>query len=196
VTERVLAVLAEVAAAQPNPRLELALIRAQLAQHANGNAQQELARELATNFPDALAARVATARLALTDNDANATKQALELMVGDQGTLAWALRGRWQCAHCGHRPGPFSWRCGQCRRWNTLRMETGIEPPPVAPRDRRAVPRTERPDSLLGTAPDVALPSPTLDPGLTEDELARAGTRRSLLGKMGGWFSGVLRRGP
>ena len=40
--------------------------------------------------------------------------------------LAWTLRGRWQCAHCGNRPGPFSWRCAQCRRWGTLRMETGV----------------------------------------------------------------------
>jgi hypothetical protein len=34
----------------------------------------------------------------------------------------------------------------------------------------------------------------TLDPGLTDEELAHAGTRRSLLGKVGGWVSGVWRR--
>jgi hypothetical protein len=116
------------------------------------------------------------------------------VLVAEQGSLAWALRGRWQCAHCGHRPGPFSWRCGQCRRWNTLKMETGVEPPPLPPRERRAAPRASRPEGLLGAAPDDALPAPTLDPGLSEDELAAAGTRRSLLGRVGGWFSGVWRR--
>ncbi len=75
-------------------------------------------------------------------------------------------------------------------------METGIEPPPVAPRDRRAEPRASRPEGLLGATPDVGLPGPTLDPGLSEDELAKAGSRRSLLGRVGGWFSGVLRRSP
>jgi hypothetical protein len=78
-------------------------------------------------------------------------------------------------------------------------METGIEPPPVAPRDRRSSARGTRDEGavrgLLGTTPAHGLPVPTLDPGLTDDELARAGTRRSLLGRVGGWFSGVWRRG-
>lgn len=197
VADRVLAVLADVEA-QTGPRLELALIRAQLAAGASDSrAEAEaLTRELATKFPDALAARVAAARLALAHGDERAVRQALDVLAGEQGALAWALRGRWQCSHCGHRPGPFSWRCGQCRRWGTLRMETGIEPAPVAPRDRRASPRTPRAEGLLGVAPDTSLPSATLDPGLTEDELARAGTRRSLLGRVGGWFSGVWRRSP
>jgi lipopolysaccharide biosynthesis regulator YciM len=192
VTDRVLAVLSEVEA-QTGPRLELALIRAQLSpDHANG--QEELARDLQARFPDALAARVAGARMALTGGDGEAIKKALDVLVAETGALAWALRGRWQCEVCGHRPGPFSWRCGQCRRWGTLHMETGIEPPPVAPRDRRAAPRVVRPEGLLGVTPDQSLPNPTLDPGLSEDELAEAGTRRSLLGRVGGWFSGVLRR--
>ncbi|HET9621381.1 MAG TPA: hypothetical protein VFP84_08455, partial [Kofleriaceae bacterium] len=72
------------------------------------------------------------------------------------------------------------------------RMETGIEPPPLPPRERRAAPRTARPENLLGAAPD--LPAPTLDPGLSEAELASAAARRSLLGRVGGWVSGVLRR--
>jgi lipopolysaccharide biosynthesis regulator YciM len=190
VSDRVLAVLADVEA-QTGPRLELALIRAQLAPAADTSAQNALAKDLVTRFPEALAARVATARLALAAGEGDAVKSALEVLVAEQGSLAWALRGRWQCAHCGHRPGPFSWRCGQCRRWNTLRMETGVEPPPLAPRERRAAPRASRPEGLLGAAPDEALPVPTLDPGLTEDELAAAGTRRSLLGRVGGWFSGV-----
>lgn len=189
VTERVLATLTEVEQ-QTGPRLELALIRAQLAE------DPQVTAELAQRFPDALAARVAAARLALARGDAPSVRDALEVLAGDKGALAWALRGRWQCSHCGHRPGPFSWRCGSCRRWGTLRMETGIEPPPVQPRERRAAPRSVRPEGLLGASPDLSLPAPTLDAGLTEEELARAGTRRSLLGRVGGWFSGVWRRSP
>jgi len=138
---------------------------------------------------------VAAARLALAQGEAASVRTALDVLAGDQGSLAWALRGRWQCAHCGHRPGPFSWRCGSCRRWGTLRMETGIEPPPLPPRERRAAPRY-RPEGLLGASPDLSLPTPTLDPGLTDEELARAGSRRSLLGRVSGWFSGLRRRSP
>lgn len=195
VNERVIAFLGEIEA-QLGPRLEIALIRAQLAA-GDGKASDEVAAELASKFPEALAARVAAARLALAKGDEKSVRQALELLAGDKGSLAWALRGRWQCSNCAHRPGAFSWRCGGCRRWGTLRMETGIEPPPVAAsRDRRAAPRGSRPDGLLGAAPDLSLPSPTLDPGLTEDELARAGSRRSLLNRVGGWFSGAWRRNP
>ena len=193
VTDRVLAVLAEVEQ-QTGPRLELALIRAQLVPATDEGTRSELAQELASKFPDALAARVATARLALAGGDAAAQKTALELLVAETGALAWAMRGRWQCGHCGNRPGPFSWRCGQCRRWGTLRMETGVEPPPIPSRERRAAPRSPRPEGLLGAAPDESLPTATLDPGLTDEELARAGSRRSLLGKVGGWFSGAWRR--
>lgn len=193
VTERVLETLAEVEA-QTGPRIELALIRAQLATGNEKVDHQTLSDELATKFPDALAARVASARIALETNDAKAIRQSLDVLAGEQGKLSWALRGRWQCSHCGNRPGPFSWRCGQCRRWATMRMETGVEPPPVAPRERRAAPRAPRLEGLLGTTPDMGLPTPTLDAGLSDDELAHAGTRRSLLGRVGGWFSGVWRR--
>ena len=198
VTERVLATLAEIEA-QTGPRLEIALIRAQLGAAAaatDASARADLAGDLATRFPEALAARVATARAALASEDDRAIKHALDALAGERGALAWALRGRWQCANCGNRPGQFSWRCGQCRRWGTLRMETGVEPPPVQARERRELARTARPDGLLGAAPDSALPGPTLDPGLTEDELRMAGSRRSLLGRVGGWFSNRLRRNP
>ena len=193
ITERVLADLAEIEA-QTGPRLEIALIRAQLLPPTDDKAAEELAKELVTKFPDALAARVATARFALRGSDATKLRSALEVLVAEQGALSWALRGRWQCTNCGNRPGPFSWRCGQCRRWNTLRMETGVEPPPLPPRERRSMPRAPRPEALLGAAPDESLPVATLDPGLSEDELARAGTRRSLLGRVGGWFSNAWRR--
>jgi len=193
ITDRVLADLAEIEV-ETGPRLEIALIRAQLVPPADDKAASELASSLVIKFPDALAARVATARLALRGDDTAKLRDALEVLVAEHGALAWALRGRWQCAYCGSRPGPFSWRCGQCRRWNTLRMETGVEPPPLPPRERRSVPRTPRPDALLGASPDESLPIATLDPGLSDDELARAGTRRSLLGRVGGWFSGAWRR--
>jgi hypothetical protein len=176
------------------PRLELALIRAQLAAGGTAASPEGLARELAERYPDALAARVAAARHALAGTDPAAVRSTLDGLCGDHGTLAWALCGRWQCVHCGNRPGAFSWRCGQCRRWATLRMETGVEPPPLPPRDRRATPRAPRPEGLLGATPDVALPAPTLAAGLTEDELARAGARRSLLGRVGGWISNAWRR--
>ncbi len=191
--DRVLALLTEVEA-QTGPRLELDLIRAQLVPPADTAAQVALAKELTTRFPDAIAARVATARLAIAGGDQAAIRTALEVFVADQGALAWAMRGRWQCENCGNRPGSFSWRCGQCRRWGSLRMETGIEPPPVPSRERRAAPRAPRPEGLLGVAPDESLPTATLDSGLSEEELSRAGVRRSLLGKVGGWFSGVWRR--
>jgi lipopolysaccharide biosynthesis regulator YciM len=200
VTERVLATLAEIEA-QTGPRLEIALIRAQLGASGGvelgaATARADLASELATQYPEALAARVATARAALASDDDRAIKHALDALAGERGALAWAMRGRWQCANCGNRPGQFSWRCGQCRRWGTLRMETGVEPPPVQARERRELARAARPDGLLGAAPDSSLPVPTLDPGLTEDELRMAGSRRSLLGRVGGWFSNRLRRNP
>jgi hypothetical protein len=193
IAERVLAVLAEIEAGT-GPRLEIALIRAQLVPPVDAAAQAELAGELIARFPDALAARVAAARLAIARDDAAAIRGALEGLVSDRGALAWTLRGRWQCAHCGHRPGPFSWRCAQCRRWSSLRMETGIEPAPVPSRERRAVPRPVRADGLLGAPPDLGLPAATLDAGVSDVEAAGADARRSLLGRVGGWFSGVWRR--
>src|SRR5262245_18720556 len=60
VTDRVLAVLAEVEATT-GPRLELAPIRAQLSPDVQTNGHDELARDLQPRFPDALAARVAGA---------------------------------------------------------------------------------------------------------------------------------------
>lgn len=193
VAERVLAVLAEVEATT-GPRLELALIRAQLAPAASPAARSAHAASLATAFPAALAARVMTGRVALDGSDGPAVRAALDALVGEHGALAWALRGRWMCGHCGVRPAAFSWRCAGCRRWATLRMETGIEPAPAPPRERRAAARSARPAALLGTGPAAALPAPTLDPGLSADELAEAGARRSLLGRVGTWFSGPWNR--
>lgn len=190
VAERVRATLAEIEA-QTGPRIEIALIRAQLA-----TAGMELAADLTIRFPDALAARVATARVALDRGDAPAIMLALEALAGERGALAWALRGRWQCANCGHHPGQFSWRCGQCRRWGTLRMETGVEPPVAPSRERRELARAAHSHGLLGISPGSSLPTPALDPGLSEDEMRAGGARRSLLGRVGGWFSNRVRRNP
>ena len=78
-------------------------------------------------------------------------------------------------------------------------METGIEPPPPMPRERRqgsragdardaaAMTSVQR-EGLLGATPDTSLPAPTLEHGMTDEELSAAGTRRSLLGRVGGWF--------
>jgi len=192
VIARVLATLREIET-RTGPRLELALIRAELLPPTDVPGHAALAGELLARFPGALAARVAAARLALVRGDAAAIRAALDGLAGDGGALAWTLRGRWQCAHCGHRPGPFSWRCAQCRRWGTLRMETGIEPAPVSPRERRAAPRPLRGHGLLGP-PDRSLPAPTLDGGLSDTELARTSARRSLLGRVGGWWSAMRRR--
>ena len=188
IVDRVLAALADVEA-HAGPRLEISLLRAQLVPP---DGQAAIAAELMGRYPDALAARVAAARLASASDDAVAIRAALDGLVAETGALAWALRGRWQCGHCGQRPAAFSWRCAQCRRWGAMRMETGIEPPPLPPRERRAVPRSALPESLLGAAP--GLPAATLDPGLSDAELATAGARRSLLGRVGGWVSGVWRR--
>lgn len=203
--ERALAVLAAVTA-ETGPRLELALLRAQLAPPEGPAAAAALARELAEHYPDALAARVAAAQLALAAGDPAAMRAALGALAGEDGAVAWALRGRWQCARCGHRPGAFSWRCASCRAWGSLRMETGVPPPPPPARERRATRRAvelddagdpgaaapELPDA--GRAPAAALPAPTLDPGLTEEQLARAGAQRSVLGRAGSWLAERWRR--
>jgi lipopolysaccharide biosynthesis regulator YciM len=192
------AVAAELAAveAATGPRLELALLRAELA--SDGAERAAAQRALAAGFPDALAAKVAASRLTLGGDDGAAVRAALDGLVGEGGALAWALTGRWRCGGCGHRPPSFAWRCSQCRRWASLVIETGLAPPVAPSRERRASPRREAQlGGLLGVTPaDPSLPVATLDPGLTEEELARAGTRRSLLGRVGGWVSSKWRRPP
>lgn len=90
------------------------------------------------------------------------------------------------------------WGAGVTSERTGVQIETPVVglKVPVPPRERRASPRTARPEGLFGAAPDISLPAPTLDGGLGEDELARAGTRRSLLGRVSGWFSGAWRGSP
>jgi lipopolysaccharide biosynthesis regulator YciM len=191
IPERVIATLLEIER-DTGPRLELALIRAQLSPV---ELAADVAAELATRFPDALASRVAAARIALAGTDADAVRAALTALAGEAGAIAWALHGRWQCTRCNHRPAAFSWRCGSCRRWGVLRMETGIAPPPPPPRERRDKPRGTGEDTalaLLGARPDQSLPA--LATG--DIDLAAFSPRRSLLGRVGGWASRVWRRVP
>jgi lipopolysaccharide assembly protein B len=187
---RVLGVISEIEA-QTGPRIELALIRAQLIHTRDPEALAAEAEALTAQFPDALPARVAVARLALATGDPGAIRDALAALAGDGGALAWALRGRWQCARCGHRPGPFGWRCGQCRRWGTLRVETGSDPLPPPARERREAPRVARPETSVSALPEDALRVPARGPG--PSELASSGGRRSLLERIGGWMA--ARRG-
>jgi hypothetical protein len=67
-----------------------------------------------------------------------------------------------------------------------------------APRERRAAPRASSEPAIELAAPTshaIALPTPALDSGLSDDEIASAGgARRSLLGRVGGWFGNVWRR--
>jgi lipopolysaccharide biosynthesis regulator YciM len=196
---RAAAALAQIEA-DAGPRLPLTLVRAELAPADDRGA---IARDLSERFPSSIAARVAAARLALATREPEALATALTQLVGDEGALAWAVRGRWQCARCGDRPATFAWRCAKCRQWGTLGTETGIEPLPLA-RERRARPRASSepggepigaPGAQLPQAPAIALPAPTLDSGLSDDELATgAAPRRSLLGRVGGWFGNVRRR--
>ncbi|MCB9564886.1 MAG: hypothetical protein H6708_31245 [Kofleriaceae bacterium] len=152
-------------------------------------------RALAAAFPQLLPARVAAARLALAADDAAAVRAELTALAGAGGTLDWAFDGAWRCGHCGFRGKAFFWRCGQCRRWGSARLDVGRDAQlPVrvhAPRERREVPRVPVHQTLLGAAATEALPEPTLEHGLSDDELARLGARPSVLGRMGGWFSGA-----
>jgi lipopolysaccharide biosynthesis regulator YciM len=149
-------------------------------------------RTLAAQAPDLLPARVAAARLALAGDAADAVRAELEALAGPGGALAWAFDGSWRCGGCGLRWRAFFWRCAQCRRWGAARLDVGREaqePPRSAPRERRELPRVA-PTTLLGAAATEALPEPTLEHGLSDAELERAGARPSVLGRIGGWFSG------
>jgi lipopolysaccharide assembly protein B len=185
-------VIAQVLGGRSTGHLQLALAELE-AVYDPGKALGDY-RALADGHPDLLPARVAAARLALADGDAGAIQGELQALAGPGGTLAWAFDGAWRCGQCGRRGSAFFWRCAQCRRWGTSRLDVGrdaIEPPRAAPRERRELPRPLITQTLLGAAATEALPEPTLEHGLTEAELVRAGARRSVLGRIGGWISGT-----
>jgi hypothetical protein len=133
---------------------------------------------------------VRAARLALADGKPDRVAAELGALTG---ALAWAADGRWRCTNCGHRARDFAWRCPACRRWSTSRVDLGGEPPePVRERRERSRDRTDlsRP-ALLGESASAALPAPSLEHGLSADDLVKARTRTSFLGRVGGWFSGA-----
>ncbi len=179
----------------PDPHLLLA--QADLRSHFDPVAAVEDYRDIVRRFPDLLPARVAGARLALAGGDQEEIEHELRALVGAKGALAWAADGVWRCGHCGQRGDEFFWRCDECRRWGTIRLDIGrdaIEPIPHAPpRERRELPRGGPSQALLGSI-DAALPEPALDHGLADDELRAAGQRRSVLGRVGGFFTGAFRR--
>ena len=126
-----------------------------------------LYRQIGDSFPDVLSARVAAGRLALDAEDAADIRAELEALVGETGALSWAHDGTWRCGHCGHRAEVFFWRCTECRRWGDARLDVG-----------RA--------ALLAAA--EALPALGLDSGLSDAEMRRKGSRKSVLGRVGSWF--------
>jgi lipopolysaccharide biosynthesis regulator YciM len=148
-------------------------------------------------YPDHLAARVASARLALAGQDDETIARELVALVGPGGALAWAIDGVWRCSNCGHRSDEFFWRCDDCRRWGAIRLDVGRaaqEPPPRRVRERREHPRESGASRAILGASAQALPEPALDSGLSDDELREAGSRPSLLGRVGGWFGSAFRR--
>jgi lipopolysaccharide biosynthesis regulator YciM len=175
----------------------LALAIAELESHADPGAALARYRAVAAAAPDLLPARVAAARLALASGRADEIAAELRALAGPDGALAWAFDGVWRCGRCGHRHPAFTWRCTACRRWGVARLDVGRdavrpEPAPAAPRERRELPRPA-PELLLGPSADtaLALPSASLDSGLSAEALRIAGRRPSPLGRLGGWISGT-----
>lgn len=193
-------------AVDAGPRLELVLARAALAQAAPNTSAPPILAAIAESYPSSVAAQLAAARLELARERRDPARLAAALagLSADGGPLAWALDGRWRCAACGKTSAAFGWRCAGCRRWATLELETGApEPPPPTPRERRGerrrsdgsqVPAHSSSDAGSGGSSSFrfsALPSPSLDSGLSADDLAARDRKRSLLGRAGGWLSGV-----
>jgi hypothetical protein len=159
-------------------------------------------RAIATDEPDLLPARVAAGRLALASVDSEESTDVvteLRALVAADGALSWASDGVWRCGTCGYRADAFFWRCEDCRRWGSVRLDIGRaaqEPPPPPPRERREAERSyrrlERGDTsqaLLGAAAERALPEAALDSGMSDGEMIAAQRRPSLLGRVGSLFS-------
>jgi len=195
--ERAVAALHEVVAQLKAPSGHLQLAIAELESvYDPGKALGDY-RALADQFPDLLPARVAAARLAIADGGHEVVAAELKALAGAGGTLSWAFDGSWRCAQCGRRGAAFFWRCVQCRRWGSSRLDVGREaqqpPPRTSARERRELPRVPVGQTLLGAAATEALPEPTLEHGLSVDELTRASARPSVFGRMRGWFGSKQR---
>jgi lipopolysaccharide biosynthesis regulator YciM len=186
------ATLAELETETASP-VPIALARAELLSPLDPAAALAIHDRLGKDHAELLPTRVTAARLALADAGAATDRITAELRALT-AVLGWTTDGRWRCGHCGRRSPDFAWRCAGCRRWSTARVDLGAEPPAAPPRERRERPRDRdglaRP-ALLGDSAASALPAPSLDHGLADDELARSRSRPSLLGRVGGWFSGA-----
>jgi lipopolysaccharide assembly protein B len=182
-----------VANAAKNGHIELAI--AELRSHYDPRAAIADYDRIGEEFPELLPARVAAARLALARGDASDIKTELYALAAAEGVLAWATEGSWRCGHCGKRDEAFFWRCRHCRSWATVRLDVGRDaldmPLRPLPRRQRELPRGGVSVALLGAASEQALPAPVLDSGLDDDDLYQAGRRPSVLGRVGGWFTGA-----
>ena len=179
--------LAELADRTASPHLALAAVTALAPIDAGASTARLDAIDAAA--PAYLPARLVAARAALAGDDAAALRRELAALVG---AVAWADGSAWRCRHCGQRGDRFAWRCGGCRRWATAAPELGRDRTLAAlppPRERRA---ERRPSvGLLDERADLSLPSGAVEHGLTHAELSARATRRSLLGRVGGWISGT-----
>jgi hypothetical protein len=168
-------------------------------------------RAIAADEPDLLPARVAAGRLALAGIEpapvgelgGNGTSEVvaeLRALVAADGALSWASDGVWRCGNCGYREEAFFWRCDDCRRWGSVRLDIGRaaqEPPLSPPRERRETERGESrrldrgspTQALLGAAALAALPEASVESGLSDGELMEAQRRPSLLGRVGSALS-------
>lgn len=152
-------------------------------------------RAIAEAFPALLPARIAAARLALATGDAQDMRDELHALAAADGVLSWAMEGSWRCGTCGQRDDEFFWRCRHCRTWGSARLDVGrevLDVPPAPKKARRAIARGSVSVALLGAEAQNALPAPTLDSGASDEELALAARRPTVLGRVGSWFSGAL----
>ncbi len=194
---------------RPGRASSSALIRAQLAGPADQLRRAELsarARRALSPTRSRVARRRGVPRLAARSAmpAARARRSRLDALAGEQRGLLALGAARPLAVHAvrrQYRPAAFSWRCGQCRRWGTLVIEIRCRAAAAAraraPRCRACRNAPQKPDALLGArARTPALPAATLEDGpATKRSRSRHPSGSSLLGRVGGWMSGVWRRG-
>lgn len=159
----------------PSGYLDLAI--AELRSLYDGVAALEEYRQAAAAYPDLLAAHVATARLALAENDTGGIRRELDALAGPEGVLSWALAGTWRCGACGHRETSLFWRCSQCESWGTVCRDVGTMVREVAAgAPGPASLHQAQPQALLRSMPQVlprALPRGGVDLALLGAKHAR-----------------------